>query len=264
MNKLAICNELYEGQSFETFCGSVAAIGYEGVELAPFMFAPLVTQWTAAHRRETATIAHRHGLTVIGLHWLFARTSGFSIVSADPSVRATTATYLGELAQACADVGGMILVLGSPPVRNVPDGMTTDAATDYATLTLEQVLPKLESTGVTLAFLNTAAAARALAQRLAHPAVRLHLDVKAMSTEPTPIPELIHTHADLLAHFHANDPNKLGPGMGEVRFEPICQALNAVNYQGWVSVEVFDFSPGAEFIARTSFAHYRAAEKSSS
>ena len=40
---------------------------------------------------------------------------------------------------------------------------------------------------------------------------------------------------------------------------PILKALVSSGYDRWVSVEVFDFSPGAEFTARASHATLRAA-----
>ena len=40
--------------------------------------------------------------------------------------------------------------------------------------------------------------------------------------------------------------------MGEVDFEPIFRALKEIDYQGWTSVEVFDYTPGVETLVETS------------
>ena len=53
----------------------------------------------------------------------------------------------------------------------------------------------------------------ALIRRLGHPFVKLHLDVKAMSAEAAPTPDVIRANAGDLHHFHANDPNRRGPGL---------------------------------------------------
>ena len=78
-----------------------------------------------------------------------------------------------------------------------------------------------------------------------------------MATEATPIAELIRRNRDWLAHFHANDPNRQGPGFGSLDFVPIFEALQEVGYDGWVSVEVFDYSPGIERLARESIEYMR-------
>jgi sugar phosphate isomerase/epimerase len=127
---------------------------------------------------------------------------------------------------------------------------------------LRRVVPTLEECEVTIAveplgpqegdFLNTAQLGVQLVEMVGSVHVRLHLDVKAMSTESTPVPQLIRDNAPYLAHFHANDPNKRGPGMGEVDFLPILDALGEIDYRGWVSVEVFDYEPGPERLARES------------
>jgi sugar phosphate isomerase/epimerase len=134
--------------------------------------------------------------------------------------------------------------------------------------TLTHCLPALERDRVTLClepltpaetnFMTSAAEAVALARALDHPYVRLHLDVKAMSAETAPPAEVIRANRDYLHHFHANDPNKRGPGFGSTDFKPIFTALADVRYSGWVSVEVFDYTPDPETIARESIRYMRA------
>jgi sugar phosphate isomerase/epimerase len=123
-------------------------------------------------------------------------------------------------------------------------------------------MPVLEDLDVTLAveplgpaegdFLRTADLGARLVEMVGSTHCRLHLDCKAMSSEATAIPEIIRRHAATLVHFHANDANRLGPGFGEIDFVPIFETLGAIDYRGWVSVEVFDYSPGVERLARES------------
>lgn len=268
--KYAICNETFEGWDHARVCDRVAELGYAGLEVAPFTLAPLITEVSAVRRAELRRQAEAAGLRIIGLHWLLAKTLGFHVTSPDPEVRRRTGEYLAELARAAADLGGDILVLGSPAQRTVPAGYSRQQAEDFALQTLSYCLPALESHRVFLClepltpaetdFLNTAAEGRALCRRLGHPFVRLHLDVKAMSAEAAPTPDVIRSARDELHHFHANDPNKRGPGFGETDFRPILQALRDVGYTGWVSVEVFDYTPDPDTIARESIRYLRACE----
>ncbi|HOJ40700.1 MAG TPA: sugar phosphate isomerase/epimerase family protein, partial [bacterium] len=106
-------------------------------------------------------------------------------------------------------------------------------------------------------FINTAEQAIQFIKELNHPALGLILDVKAMSDEEKPIPEIIRDSAPWLRHVHFNDTNLLGPGWGQTDFKPILAALQQIGYQHWASLEVFDFSPGPETIAERSFQYLR-------
>jgi sugar phosphate isomerase/epimerase len=264
MIKLGICNELFEGWDFARVCRTVKEIGYDGLEIAPFTLAPRIDAVSSNQRRELKAIVSDAGLETIGLHWLLARTEGFYVTSPDEAVRRATADYLGALAEATRDLGGSLMVLGSPKQRNLLPGITYEQAADFAVDVLGRTLPALETAEVDLCleplapndtdFLNTCAQAMELIRRIDHPRVRLHMDVKAQSSEPgTTVPELIRHHATQAGHFHAQDVNLRGPGMGDVDFRPILAALVESGYDRWVSVEVFDFSPGAEETARQSF-----------
>jgi sugar phosphate isomerase/epimerase len=268
--KYAICNETFEGWEHQRICEQVAELGYSGLEVAPFTLAPLITDVSSARRAELRQQAEAAGVQIIGLHWLLAKTQGFQLTSPEADVRKRTGKYLAELARAAADLNGTILVLGSPLQRNIPEGYTRQQAEDFAIETLQYSLVALEETQVFLClepltpvetnFMNTAAEAVAMIERLQHPFVKLHLDVKAMSAEEAPTPEVIRANAEHFKHFHANDPNKRGPGFGETKFEPIFEALKDVCYAGWVSVEVFDYTPDPVTIARDSIRYMKSCE----
>jgi len=270
MIRLGICNELFEGWDFAEVCRTVRAIGYDGLEVAPFTLAPRITDLTASRRRELRTIIEDSGLTLIGLHWLLAKTEGFYLTTPDAAVRRRTADYLRALAEATHDLGGSLMVFGSPKQRDLLPGVTAADAENYAAEVFAAVAPDLERLEVELCveplgpaesnFLNTCEEAARLVARVAHPKVKLHMDVKAQSSEAAAtVPDLIRRYAPTAGHFHAQDVNMKGPGMGEVDFGPIMAALVESGYDRWVSVEVFDFSPGAEPTARASLACLRQA-----
>ena len=87
--RYAICNETFEGWEHAKVCRTVAELGYTGLEVAPFTLAPRITDVTPQRRRELRQQAADHGLTLLGLHWLLAKTAGLQLTSPDAAVRKT-------------------------------------------------------------------------------------------------------------------------------------------------------------------------------
>ena len=269
MFRYAICNETFQDWPFDRAFAFARECGYTGLEIAPFTLARYATDVSPKQREQVRRQAATAGLEIVGLHWLLAKTEGFYLTSPEKIVRNKTSDYLIELARLCRDLGGAMMVLGSPQQRNLLPGVTKLQAMNYAADVLKATLPTLEDCKVTIAveplgpsegdFLLTAAEGRELVNLVNSPHVRLHLDCKAMSSEPQPVADIIRANRDIMAHFHANDPNRQGPGMGQLDFVPIFQALKDIDWQRWVSVEVFDYKPGIERLVRESMQNMLAA-----
>ena len=64
-----------------------------------------------------------------------------------------------------------------------------------------------------------------------------------------------------IAHVQVNDPNRRGPGQGEMRFEPILRTLLRMQalgyYQGIVAVEPFDYVPDGPGCAARSIGYLK-------
>ncbi|NCY02469.1 MAG: sugar phosphate isomerase/epimerase, partial [Planctomycetia bacterium] len=267
--RYAICNETYGDWPFARACDHAAACGYTGLEIAPFTLAAAVQEISPAARGDLRRTMDTSGLACVGLHWLLAKTEGFHVTHPDAEVRRRTVDHLAALARLAADLGGRVLVFGSPRQRSLLPGVSPGQAADHLHEVFTRLLPVLEDTGTVVALeplapaetdvLTTAAETCRLIERIGSPHVRLHLDVKAMASEGRPIPDIIRDSRRHLEHFHANDVNLQGPGFGDVDFVPIFAALGEIGYDGWASVEVFDYAPGVERLARESIVAMRRA-----
>ena len=228
MFRMGICNELFEGWPFERVCRTVRELGYTGLEIAPFTIAPKITDVGQERLREIARILGDEGLATIGLHWLLAKTEGFYLTSPDSAVRRRTADYLVALAEATVELGGGLMVLGSPKQRDLLPGVTDAQATDYAVEVFDSILPRFAALNVDLCleplapsetnFLNTCEQAMAVIQRVGHPNLKLHMDVKAQSSETgETVPGLVEAYARDAGHVHVNDENLRSPWVRERR-----------------------------------------------
>ena len=261
--KFALCNEMFEAAPLAEVCSTIRKLGYHGIEIAPFTLAPSAEEITAEQRKETRRIIKDAGLQTVGLHWLFAGPTGLHMTTNDNQVWGRTRDYLSCLLDLCSDLGGRVLVLGSPKQRSIIEGQTKDGAWNRAVELLSSVLDKASRLGLTVCieplspvetnFINTVDEGMKMVRQINHPAFKIHLDVKAMCSELTPVPDIIRSvNVDDIGHFHVNDPNLYGPGMGDVDYAPIAEAVKDVGWDKWLSVEVFKYDPDPETIARRS------------
>jgi sugar phosphate isomerase/epimerase len=265
--KFAICNEIFKGWKMEDIMAFAAKAGYDAVEIAPFTIANYVTDISPEERQRVKAAAAKHRLAISGIHWVLVQAEGMFLHHSDAEVRKRSAKYLCELANFCADLGGNIVVVGSPKQRNVPAGVTLQQAWDWAQETFSPAIQRAQNLGITLCleplspmetnFINTAEEAIRFVRYFNSPALKIVLDVKAMSSESKPIPQIIHESWPYFAYFHANDKNLKGPGFGDVDFKPIAAALQEKGYDGYVSVEVFNFDEGPEVIATKSLQYLK-------
>jgi sugar phosphate isomerase/epimerase len=263
----AICNEIFKDWKLEDTLAYVKRLGYSAVEIAPFTLADSVTDISAVERQKIRDSATRIGIEIAGIHWVLVKPEGLYINHTDAEIRQRTSDYFRELVDFCADLGGKVIVVGSPKQRNIMSGVSAEQGWNWAADTFRPAVAQAEKRQVTICFeplspaetnfINTAADAIRFVEQFHSPNFQIILDVKAMCSESTPIPQIIRESYPHFAHFHANDKNLKGPGFGDVDFKPIAAALKAVGYNGYVSVEVFNFDEGPEVIATKSLEYLK-------
>ncbi|MFQ6098252.1 MAG: sugar phosphate isomerase/epimerase family protein [Armatimonadota bacterium] len=264
-----ICNEIFQDFPLERQFAAAAECGYEAIEVAPFTLAESVTDVSPSERRRLVRLAEDNGLAVAGIHWVLVGPKGLHVTTPDAHVRARTVAYLKELVRFTHDIGGSVIVFGSPEQRNVLEGVTMAEARARFAEAVSECMSIPEAEGIRFCvepltseitnLFNTAEEVRQFLRDLDHPRVRMILDCRSMSDEEDDLPGAIRASRDFLAHVHANDDNGLGPGYGTIDFRAVAQALRDVEYGGYVSVEIFDFSHDPMEVARYSLRTLREA-----
>jgi sugar phosphate isomerase/epimerase len=259
----AICNEAFENWPFTDACCAIRKAGYRGIEIAPFTLSAEPATIPAAKRRELRDTIAAEGLEFAGLHWLMVAPKGLHVTTPDDSLRERSWRHIHDLIDLCADLGhGGIMVFGSPVQRATTDGSSREDATrrfvdglasvaahagDRAVTILVEALPAGQCDVVT-----SLEEAAAIVRKIDSPAIRTMFDTHNAVEETDPHATLLDRHFELIRHVHINEMDGSYPGSGNYDFKPVLDVLRRRRYAGWVSLEVFDFSPGPERIANES------------
>lgn len=254
--KLALCNEVLGQLPFAEQCRLAAAFGYQGLELAPFTVVEDCARLEPTAGIELARVAADHGLTISGLHWLLAGSTGLSITAPEQATRDRTVDFLARMIEFAVACGAGLLVHGSPQQRTVHAGQTHHDAMEYAVDSWSRLAPLAEAAGLvycieplapaTSPVLNTLAQAVAVVDRIGSPALRTMIDLGASSRAETEAVDVVsrrHLASGHIAHIQLNDQNRRGPGQGDTAVAPLLETLRDGHYQGWVAVEPFDYYP---------------------
>jgi D-psicose/D-tagatose/L-ribulose 3-epimerase len=267
MFRHAICNEVYDKWDFAQACASIRKAGYTGIEIAHFTLATSPLDISAEARREYRRIIGEEGLTFVGLHWLMVAPKGLHVTTPDDALRAKSWQHIRDLVDLCADLspdqgGDRLMIFGSPFQRNSTGGSTPAEATRRFVDGLKQVAPHAHSRGVTILveslpkaqsdIVNTVAEAAAIVDEIDSPAIRTMFDTHNAADEAEPHAQVVDRFFDKIRHVHVNEMDGRYCGTGDYDFGAIFEVLKRREYRGWVSLEVFDFQPGAEEIANGS------------
>ncbi|UCF43323.1 MAG: sugar phosphate isomerase/epimerase [Planctomycetota bacterium] len=263
--KYAMCNESMTGKSWRQQCRIVADSGYKGIEIAAFTLVKEgVHEKTPAQRKQMLAVMKDAGIECAGLHWLLAPPpKGLHFTTADKSVREKTIAYLDELIDFCGDLGGTVMIFGSPKQRNAV-GTTVEQAGKYFVDGLTKVADHAAERGVKILVepldtsqtdvVNTMAEAMETVKQVGHPAIELMFDFHNTTDETEAFDLLINKFHEHIFHVHVQemDGKHLGTGSAVDEYVKAFQALKDLKYDKWVSLEVFDFSPGGRTIAHQS------------
>ena len=259
--KFAICNEIFWTEDKDKWTirrqfEAAKQIGFDGIEISPFTLNFDARKITDEQKQEVVDCSQEFGVEVAGIHWLLSQTEGYHVTDPDPEVRERTARYMEDLVRLGIELGGSMMVVGSPLQRAVKEGVAPEQAWQWFSECMRRcgevarqadfkVCIEPLAVATQNNFILKAEEARRMVAQIDLPTVGVILDTYSGSQEEVDLPAEIVKTKDHLYHYHCNDLNKRAPGWGDTNFVPIMKALLQINYERFCSIEVFDFEPDA-------------------
>ncbi len=266
----ATCNEAFEKWDFADACRAIRKIGYSGIEIAPFTLGEKPADVSAARRKEVRDIMAAEGLEFAGLHWIMVSPKGLHVTTPDAELRRKSWEHIRDLVDLCADLGGNkssngVMVFGSPNQRKTTGGLSREEATRHMEEGLAATAPHALSRGVTILLealplnqsdvVQSLGEAVSIVERIDSPAIQTMFDVHNAVDETEPHPALVERYWKHIRHIHVNELDGSHCGARDYDFHPLLETLRRLDYRGWVSLEAFDFSVGAERLVTESLHH---------
>jgi sugar phosphate isomerase/epimerase len=258
----AVCNEIFQGCSFAQAAKAIRKAGYTGIEIAPFTLAADPAALAPAARRECRDVLASEGLEFAGFHWLLAAPRGLHVTTPDRTLRERSWEYLRRIVDLCSDLGGGVLVFGSPKQRSSTGGLTPAQAARNLAEGLAKIAPYAAERGASVLLealspdqtdvVTTLDEAASIMREIGHPGVRMVFDTHNAVAEVEPHEVLLDRHFELVRHVHVNEMDGRQPGSGAYDFGPVLEVLDRRGYAGWVSLEIFDVAGDAAEVAASS------------
>jgi D-psicose/D-tagatose/L-ribulose 3-epimerase len=268
--QIALCNEVVAQLPFERQCALAAALGYDGLEIAPFTLSDDPASLTAAQRTSLRQTADREGILITGLHWLLNVPAGLSLTSDDPETHRRTGDHMVAMVDLCADLGGKVIVHGSPNQRSLAHAANPESARENALVLLRRAAGHAQNCGVTYCieplspgmtdFVTNVHEALKLVEEVNSPSFATMIDTLAAWGGESEEPDALIRRflpSGRIGHIHFNDDNMRGPGQGDRRFAPILRALAEMGYDGVIGVEPFDYYPDGPAAAARAIGYLR-------
>jgi len=236
----AMCNESMAELSWAEQCQIVSNAGYKGIEIAAFTLVKEgVGEISPAKRNEMVSVMRSVGIECAGLHWLLAPPpKGLHFTTPDAAVAKKTIEYFNKLIDFCGDLEGPYMIFGSPKQRNTKN------------ISVKEANKRKRTTDV----VNTLEEALKLAEQVDHPAIQIMFDFNNTVDETEPFDVLLRKYYKYIHHVHVQEMGgkHLGTGTAVNDYVKAFQTLKDLRYDKWISLEVFDFSPGGKRIAEES------------
>ncbi len=246
--KLAMSNIAWYPGQIDDFIDLIVSIGCKGIELATNMIWDEPLNASMVQRRELRKKVEDAGLKVTGLQSLLFTHRELTIFGNESS-RMKMLDYLTHLMDLCRDLGGNVLVFGSPGNRNIKNNMPYSQAYEVAVNFFRKIGELAAERGVCFCieplgkvetnFINSVAEGEKLIKDCGNSVgLGLHIDCKGLIDESEYNAPYLEESFSRAKHVHVRDSGLKPPGTTGFDHSLISKRINKSGYSRFLSVEM--------------------------
>ncbi|RRJ62197.1 sugar phosphate isomerase/epimerase [Paenibacillus oralis] len=245
--RLSISNIAWDSEEDDLVIPLLKKMGITEIEIAPTKFWKQPLQISDSQIDNLRRDWLNKGFSFVAMQSLLFGQNHLNMFSSDDS-RQEMVHYLSGIISLAGKLGVNSLVFGSPKNRKA-GSLSHKKQMDIAIPFFEQLGTLAGQAGVILCieanpvqygcdFITNTDEAITLVREVGNPGFRLHLDAGAMALNNEDIYSVIERSMPYLQHFHVSEPylNLVGPGI--TKHKQMAQALKALGYDKWVSIEM--------------------------
>lgn len=246
--KLAVSNVAWYHKEIDRFIGLISELGCDGIELATSMIWDEPIDVSIGERRALKRKIEEQGLQVTGLQSLLYTRQDLKLFESE-ELRIETLDYFTKLMDLCNDLGGKLLIFGSPRNRNFDvDRISSELAYSIAREFFGEVGERAKERDVVFCieplgkvetnFINTVYEAEKFIQDIGSNGIGLHIDVKGLIDEDEYHAPYLRESFSHAMHVHINDPGLKAPGVTGFDHGSISKIIKSSRYSKFLSIEM--------------------------
>lgn len=253
--KLAVCTGTYGELPLEKIIDRITEVGYQGVEISMVLHMK-PENFDQEKRARIRKKIESNNLGICAIHNIYP--SEVKLLSPQKSERENAIDHTKRIIKLASDLGCKIVVAGGGPSRRRPPEVTVEQAWQWLVEIFTQCADFARDYGVIVAIeslnryetnmINNTQEGLRLADEVDSPTLKVMYDTYQMNIEETSFAQSIKQAEDQLVHVHVADNNRLAPGRGHIDFKEVLEALNSINYQGYLSLEAYCISPEQPYL----------------
>lgn len=273
MRPLAFSSNAFKRNTLTEAIDAIGTIGYSGVELMADLHHAWPPTFDASRRRDTAKQLRDRGMVVSNVNAFTCFVHGDTYhptwIASDPKQVQIRIDHTRRSLELAHEFGVKTLSIqpGGPTIGTT---LTRNQAQERFAESLAKCLDTARHSGVIIGIEPEPGLLIQTAQEYLdfknsyfpdEPLIKMNCDIGHLFCVGDDPASVIRTMPQHVAHVHLEDiganhvHQHLTPGKGVIDFRAIFDALDAINYTGWTTVELYPYETSASGVAQAAWKH---------